>query len=62
MADEPNLEDVIRENATGPKRAEGDSVVVEQHSLHRVLHVAQDVDATLEAAHFVAMGRVHEDR
>ena len=33
MADEPNLEDAIRENAAGPKRAEGDSVVVKQHSL-----------------------------
>jgi hypothetical protein len=31
MADE--LDEQIRENAAGPKRAKGDSVEVEQHSL-----------------------------
>ena len=28
-----NLDDNIRENASGPKRAKGDSAEVEQHSL-----------------------------
>jgi hypothetical protein len=28
-----NLDDTIRENASGPKRAKGDSTEMEQHSL-----------------------------
>jgi hypothetical protein len=28
-----DLEDTLRENATGPKRAKGDAVEMEQHSL-----------------------------
>ncbi len=31
--DKENLEDTIRENAAGPKRAQGDSGSIEQHSL-----------------------------
>ena len=33
MPEDPNLEDAIRDNAAGPKRAQSDSVSVEQHSL-----------------------------
>jgi len=33
MLDDPTIEDAIRENAAGPKRAQGDSGSVEQHSL-----------------------------
>ena len=33
MSNEFNLEDAIRENASGPKRVQGDSGSVEQHSL-----------------------------
>ena len=33
MSSELNLEEVIRENASGPKRVQGDSGSVEQHSL-----------------------------
>ncbi len=33
MSDNPNLDDAIRENAAGPKRAQTDSVSVEQHDL-----------------------------
>ena len=33
MNNEFNLEDAIRENASGPKRVQGDSGSVEQHSL-----------------------------
>ncbi len=33
MPDDPTIEDAIRENAAGPKRAQGDSGSVEQHPL-----------------------------
>ncbi len=33
MSENPNLDDAIRENAAGPKRAQTDSVSVEQHDL-----------------------------
>ena len=33
MAEDPNLDDAIRNNAAGPKRAQGDSGSVEQHDL-----------------------------
>jgi hypothetical protein len=33
MPDDPNITDAIRENAAGPKRAQADSVTVEQHDL-----------------------------
>ena len=33
MSDAPNITDAIRENAAGPKRAQGDSGSVEQHPL-----------------------------
>ncbi|MCL2118679.1 MAG: hypothetical protein FWH27_09675 [Planctomycetaceae bacterium] len=33
MSTDTTLEDAIRENAAGPKRAQGDSGSVEQHSL-----------------------------
>ncbi len=33
MPDDPIIVDAIRENAAGPKRAQGDSGSVEQHSL-----------------------------
>ncbi|MCL2120013.1 MAG: hypothetical protein FWH27_16470 [Planctomycetaceae bacterium] len=33
MSSDPTLEDAIRENAAGPKRAQGDSGSMEQHSL-----------------------------
>ena len=33
MSNDLNLEDVIRENASGPKRVQGDSGSVDQHSL-----------------------------
>lgn len=33
MPDDPNIEDAIRENAAGPKRAQCDSGSVEQHSI-----------------------------
>ena len=33
MADDPTITDAIRENAAGPKRAQGDSGSVEQHSI-----------------------------
>ena len=33
MPDDPTITDAIRENAAGPKRAQGDSGSVEQHDL-----------------------------
>jgi hypothetical protein len=33
MSSDTTLEDAIRENASGPKRAQGDSGSMEQHSL-----------------------------
>lgn len=33
MSSDSNLEDTIRENASGPKKATGDSGSIEQHSL-----------------------------
>jgi hypothetical protein len=33
VADDPTITDAIRENAAGPKRAQGDSGSVEQHSI-----------------------------
>jgi len=33
MPDDPTIDDAIRENAAGPKRAQGDSGSVEQHSI-----------------------------
>ncbi len=33
MENDFNLEEAIRENASGPKRAQGDSGSIEQHSL-----------------------------
>ncbi|GIK23542.1 MAG: hypothetical protein BroJett005_29560 [Ignavibacteriota bacterium] len=33
MPDDPTIADAIRENAAGPKRAQGDSGSVEQHSI-----------------------------
>jgi len=33
MSSDLNLENAIRENASGPKRAQGDSGSIEQHSL-----------------------------
>jgi hypothetical protein len=33
VADDPTITDALRENAAGPKRAQGDSGSVEQHSL-----------------------------
>jgi hypothetical protein len=33
MPDDPTIEDAIRENVAGPKRAQGDSGSVEQHSI-----------------------------
>jgi len=33
MPDDPMITDAIRENAAGPKRAQGDSGSVEQHDL-----------------------------
>lgn len=33
MPDDPTITDAIRENAAGPKRAQGDAGSVEQHDL-----------------------------
>lgn len=36
--------------------------VIEEDHVHRVVHVLQDRDAALEAAHLVAVRRVDQDR
>lgn len=45
----PNLEQAIRDNAAGPKRAQGDAGSVEQHSLTEQIAAAKFI-ASAEAA------------
>jgi len=50
-----NLDNAIRENATGPKRAAGDSGSVEQHSLTEQIEVDRYL-ASKEAAKSKGLG------